>query len=76
MTASPIARAAASGKLWPLGGDVPSPPSASPDLVHAVDRFFASSPGVYGLLVASPDRVLFERYGTGGAPTVSRQAGR
>ena len=68
VTASPIARAAASGKLWPLGGDVPSPPSASPDLVHAVDRFFASSPGVYGLLVASPERVLFERYGTGGAP--------
>ena len=55
------------GELWPLGNDVPTPPSAPPDLVHAVDRFFASSPGVYGLLVASPDRVLFERYGTGGA---------
>lgn len=68
VTASPIARASASGKLWPLGGDVPTPPSASPDLVHAVDRFFASSPGVYGLLVATSDRVLFERYGTGGAP--------
>lgn len=68
ITELPITRAAPSGKLWPLGDDVPTPPSVPPDLVHAVDRFFASSPGVYGLLVASPDRVLFERYGTGGAP--------
>ncbi len=68
VTESPIARAAPSGKLWPLGDDVPTPPAVAPELVHAVDRFFASSPGVYGLLIAAPDRVLFERYGTGGAP--------
>lgn len=67
VTEAPIARAAASGKLWPLGDDVPTSGSVGPDLAHAVDRFFASSPGVYGLLVASRDRVLFERYGTGGS---------
>ena len=68
VTNTPIARAAPSGRLWPLGNDVPTPPAASPTLTRAVDRFFASSPGVYGLLVTSPDRVLFERYGAGGAP--------
>jgi hypothetical protein len=33
-----------------------------------VDRCLAESPGVYGILVATPDRILFERYGIGGAP--------
>jgi CubicO group peptidase (beta-lactamase class C family) len=68
ITAAPIARAAPSGRPWPLGDDVAAPPAASPSLARAVDRFFATSPGVYGILVAAPDRVLFERYGTGGAP--------
>jgi CubicO group peptidase (beta-lactamase class C family) len=64
---TPIPRAAPSGRAWPLGDDV-AVPVADAVLVRAVDRFFASSPGVYGLLVAAPDQVLFERYGTGGAP--------
>ena len=68
VTATPIPRAAPSGALWPLGNDVPTPPPADTNLEHAVDRFFTASPGVYGLLIASSDRVLFERYGTGGTP--------
>jgi CubicO group peptidase (beta-lactamase class C family) len=66
--AAPIARSAPSGGLWPLGNDVPTPPAAPSMLTRAVDNFFASSPGVYGLLVAAPDRMLFERYGAAGAP--------
>ncbi len=65
---TPIPRAAASGRAWPRGDDVAPPPQAEPALVRAVDHFFATSKGVYGLLVASHDRVLFERYGAGGAP--------
>jgi CubicO group peptidase (beta-lactamase class C family) len=68
VTSSPIARAAPSGQLWPLGDDVAEPPATSQALARAVDRFFAASPGVYGIFVATPDRVLFERYGSGGAP--------
>jgi len=68
VTASPIARAPASGGLWPLGDDVPTPAPMGPAFNAVVADFFASSPGVYGLLVASPERVLFERYGAGGAP--------
>lgn len=68
ITATPIARAAAKAGLWPLGDDVPTPPAADAALSAAVDRFMARSKGVYGLLVAAPDRVLFERYGSGGAP--------
>jgi CubicO group peptidase (beta-lactamase class C family) len=64
---TPIPRAAPSGRAWPLGDDVAAP-EADAGLARAVDRFFAASPGVYGLLVAAPDRVLFERYGAGGAP--------
>jgi CubicO group peptidase (beta-lactamase class C family) len=68
VTSSPIARAAPSRLLWPLGDDVPTPPAAPATLARAVDRFLAQSPGVYGIPVAAPDRILFERYGTGGAP--------
>ncbi len=68
ITTAPIARAPAKTGLWPLGDDVPTPPAPDPLLDLAVDRFMASSRGVYGILVASPDKVLFERYGTGGAP--------
>jgi CubicO group peptidase (beta-lactamase class C family) len=37
-------------------------------LSRAVDHFLAVSPGSYGILVATPERILFERYGIGGAP--------
>lgn len=68
ITATPIARAPAKAGLWPLGDDVPTPGAAVGDLTSAVNKFFIASKGVYGLLVAAPDRILFERYGTGGAP--------
>lgn len=68
ITSSPIARAAPSRQRWPLGDDVPAPPATSAALARAVDRFFAASPGAYGILVATPDRILFEHYGIGGAP--------
>lgn len=68
MTTTPIARGIAKTGLWPLGDDVPTPPPADAALTAAVDRFVERSRGVYGLLVATPDRVLFERYGSGGAP--------
>jgi hypothetical protein len=67
VTSSPITRALPLQRLWPLGDDVPTPKATSPTLARAVDRFLAESPGVYGILVAAPDRILFERYGIGGA---------
>ena len=37
-------------------------------LRHAADTFLASATGTYGMLIAAPGRVLFERYAHGGAP--------
>lgn len=68
VTTSPVPRARPSGGLWPLGTDVPAPPAASPSMLRAAERFFAASPGAYGLLVAAPDRILFERHGNGAGP--------
>ena len=42
-------------------------------LAAALDAFFAGSPGAYGVLIASPERVLVERYSAFGA-TGSRDA--
>ena len=56
------------GRSWPLGEAVDahvSPPAA---LTQALDAFFSSSNGVYGLLIATPERVLLERYSAFGAP--------
>jgi CubicO group peptidase (beta-lactamase class C family) len=50
------------GAAWPVGDAVEpagSPPAA---LGAALDGFFAGSGGVYGVLVAAPERVLAERY--------------
>jgi CubicO group peptidase (beta-lactamase class C family) len=49
------------GQAWPLGDAVEADPAPSA-FAGALDAFFASSPGTYGVLVASPDRVLTERY--------------
>lgn len=69
VTSSPIRRAAPqAGKPWPLGDDVAAPAAPDAALARAVAHFMAASPGVYGLLIASPERVLFERYGAGGSP--------
>jgi CubicO group peptidase (beta-lactamase class C family) len=65
---APVARAVPdAGAAWPLGDAVEAgvPP---PGLAAAMDAFFAASPGVYGVLVASPDRVLAERYSPFGGP--------
>jgi CubicO group peptidase (beta-lactamase class C family) len=64
----PIARTAPDpGRAWPRGDAVepPSPPPA--ELAGALDALFANSPGIYGILIASPDRVLAERYSAFGA---------
>ncbi|MDE2005783.1 MAG: serine hydrolase [Rhodospirillales bacterium] len=64
----PIARApAASGRDWPLG-DAVAPPAPNPALDGAADALFASAPGLYGVLAARADRVIFERYSGFGAP--------
>jgi CubicO group peptidase (beta-lactamase class C family) len=65
----PIARQRPNqGQSWPLGDAVDTPASPPPALRAALDAFFASSPGTYGVLVAAPDRVLAERYSPFGAP--------
>jgi CubicO group peptidase (beta-lactamase class C family) len=56
------------GRPWPLGAAVDTPPPAPPDLTDALDRFFANSTGAYGILIATPDRVLCERYSAFGGP--------
>ncbi|HEX2943609.1 MAG TPA: hypothetical protein VHO91_21315, partial [Rhodopila sp.] len=55
------------GRAWPIGDAVEAgqPPLA---LASALDAFFATSSGAYGVLVASPDRVLMERYSAFGGP--------
>jgi CubicO group peptidase (beta-lactamase class C family) len=56
------------GKSWPIGDAVDTPATAPPALNQALDAFFSSSPGAYGVLIATPDRVLAERYSAfGGA---------
>jgi CubicO group peptidase (beta-lactamase class C family) len=55
------------GKAWPVGEAVATAGSLPTAFAGALDAFFASSPGVYGVLVASPDRVLAERYSAFGA---------
>jgi CubicO group peptidase (beta-lactamase class C family) len=47
---------------WPIGGAVEKPPTASPTMTAALVAFFASSPGTYGVLIGTPERVLVERY--------------
>ena len=65
----PIHRPApAQGASWPRGDAVDVPPPAPPALASAVDAFLAASSGAYGVLVASPDRVLLERYSAFGDP--------
>jgi CubicO group peptidase (beta-lactamase class C family) len=64
----PIARQfPRAGKSWPLGEVVDAAAAPPAAMAAALDTFFASSPGVYGVLVASPDRVLTERYSAFGA---------
>ena len=67
--AKPIARALPdAGRAWPLGGAVEMPSSPPAELARALDAFFAGSKGAYGVLIATPERVLCERYSTFGGP--------
>jgi len=56
------------GKPWPYGEDVGEPAEAPAALTEALDAFLASSPGVYGVLIAKPDRILAEKYSDFGGP--------
>ncbi|HET6183405.1 MAG TPA: serine hydrolase [Acetobacteraceae bacterium] len=65
---APIARAAGEpARPWPVG-DAVETPRPLPAVSDAADALFAASPGLYGILIATPERVLFERYSAFGAP--------
>ena len=64
-TPTPIPRAAAIPGYWAADET-----TAAPAALHAAaDAFFAAGTGLYGLLIAAPGRVLFERHGNGGTAT-------
>ena len=52
----------ASGRAWPLGEAVETPPTPPPDVARSLDAFFTRSTGAYGVLIATPERILCERY--------------
>lgn len=54
------------GRSWPNGDAVEAPPAPAA-MMPALDAFFASSSGVYGVLIGTPERVLVERYSSFGA---------
>jgi CubicO group peptidase (beta-lactamase class C family) len=65
----PIARPLPeAGRPWPLGTAVEAPPLPPAPLAAALDGFFTNSPGAYGILIATPDRILSERYSAFGGP--------
>src|SRR6476646_1631361 len=65
---APIARDAGDrGRAWPRGDAVEPPGPPSSQLSVALDTLFANTPGIYGILIASPDRILAERYSAFGA---------
>ncbi|MGE0724440.1 MAG: serine hydrolase domain-containing protein, partial [Alphaproteobacteria bacterium] len=67
---APIPRAPATrSAAWPVGdGGIPAGARpASAELEETIDRLFAASPGIYGLLVATPEGVVIERYSAHGA---------
>ena len=56
------------GHAWPLGEAVEPPVPPPVKLVAALKTFFANSTGAYGILIASPEQVLVERYSAFGGP--------
>jgi CubicO group peptidase (beta-lactamase class C family) len=52
---------------WPVGSAVETPPQAPAAMATALNAFLGGSPGVYGVLIATPDRVLLEHYSDFGA---------
>ena len=55
-------RRRADGRAWPLGDAVEAPRAPPADVASALDAFFARSAGAYGILIATPERILCERY--------------
>ena len=55
------------GRAWPLGPAVETPPAPPADVARTLDAFFARSAGAYGVLIATPERILCERYSEFGA---------
>jgi len=55
---------------------VEKPQPAPASMTAALDAFFTSSPGTYGVLIGTPERVLLERYSPFGPWIGRRQAGR
>ncbi|BBK41476.1 hypothetical protein STVA_14960 [Allostella vacuolata] len=67
----PVARKPADrNRPWPLGdgGSTPGRNRGTAALEQAIERLFAGSAGIYGVMVATPDGVLAERYSDHGAP--------
>jgi hypothetical protein len=55
------------GRAWPLGDAVETPSAPPAGVARALDAFFAGSAGAYGVLIATPERILCERYSEFGA---------
>jgi hypothetical protein len=53
-------RPADPGRAWPIGDAIETPPTPPADVVRALDTFFARSTGAYGVLIATPERILCE----------------
>ena len=53
---------------WPVGDAVAAPRQPPTQVAAALDALFRGSPGLYGILIATPDRVLTERYSEFGTP--------
>ena len=63
---APLRRSARAEAAWPRG-DRGVAPRPGPALSAAADAFLAGSPGLYGVMVATPQSVLLERSGAHGA---------
>jgi CubicO group peptidase (beta-lactamase class C family) len=58
----------AAAHAWPLGSAVEPPLPPPVKLVAALKTFFTNSAGAYGILIASPEQILVERYSAFGRP--------
>jgi CubicO group peptidase (beta-lactamase class C family) len=61
-------RSAETTTPWPVGDAVATPGKPPAEVAAALDALFRGSRGLYGILIATPDRVLAERYSDFGAP--------
>ncbi len=61
-------RGADSAAAWPAGDVVETPKPPPVEVAAKLDSLFRGSRGLYGILIATPERVLAERYSGFGAP--------